>query len=549
LYECLTGTLPFPGLSVTELPNLILNTEPERPIRRDPQTPYDLEIICLKCLSKEPGKRFQNAGDLADDLGRYCQARGVAEAVSLKARFADEQLARGDFAGAEMILKQAGEDLRGHPSLTLLLQRDEFHAKWDRVHQLVLFHRCAGEAFFKHGEERYAESVALAEQGLQALGVVTLERQFVPGWLEALPLRDLSPAQQTALYQDLYRLFMLIPMMRTMPWLNRASAAKPAEAGAAFRAARAVLKEAEMLERSEKVRPAQTVVLFGRFLDNLIDKGLAGLLSPAQQPPTDETGSTNPADSYFLAQIQYFLAKSPPDEMLAGVLVSIWADLDVENPWLAAEHLLATAAHEDPNQFWTHFALGRVLLHGDNFRGAAMSFDDCVRLRPEFSVSYQFRAQALARYVAGPAMAGASVKLRQAILNDVEKDSERAWELGKDEPAIFWARGATFAVLGRECDALEAYSLGLEADEQLSQKVSRRSVLTELREYLEKLIAANANNADAYAVRALVSLREQQPDVALTDADRALELCPGHVRAIRLRAAAVEMKGVVRAQA
>jgi formylglycine-generating enzyme required for sulfatase activity len=70
LYECLTGRPPFEGPQHVVLVN-VLNDEPVPPSRLAAKVPADLETICLKCLSKEPARRYASAEELANDLRRY----------------------------------------------------------------------------------------------------------------------------------------------------------------------------------------------------------------------------------------------------------------------------------------------------------------------------------------------------------------------------------------------------------------------------------------------------------------------------------------------
>jgi hypothetical protein len=70
LYECLTGRPPFDGPQHVVLAS-VLNDEPVPPSRWEPKVPRDLGTVALKCLSKEPARRYASAEALADDLRRF----------------------------------------------------------------------------------------------------------------------------------------------------------------------------------------------------------------------------------------------------------------------------------------------------------------------------------------------------------------------------------------------------------------------------------------------------------------------------------------------
>src|SRR5262249_28754866 len=71
LYELLTGGPPFRAEAPLETLLQVQSEEPVSPSRLQSKLPRDLETICLKCLQKEPGRRYATAADLAEDLRRF----------------------------------------------------------------------------------------------------------------------------------------------------------------------------------------------------------------------------------------------------------------------------------------------------------------------------------------------------------------------------------------------------------------------------------------------------------------------------------------------
>jgi WD40 repeat protein/serine/threonine protein kinase len=77
LYELLTGLPPFRASTALETLERVRSAEAVSPRRLEPKLPRDLETICLRCLEKEPQKRFATAAELADELGRFLDGQPI----------------------------------------------------------------------------------------------------------------------------------------------------------------------------------------------------------------------------------------------------------------------------------------------------------------------------------------------------------------------------------------------------------------------------------------------------------------------------------------
>ncbi|MBY0233039.1 MAG: serine/threonine protein kinase, partial [Gemmataceae bacterium] len=141
LYECLTGRAPFKGATGMETMLQVLNQEPVPPSRLSPGIPLDLETICLKCLNKEPARRYESAEEMADDLGRFLagepiQARPLGTLGRLK-RWVWRFPAVAGLIGTVALLLVLGMAVASLLAWNLSRSRGELQATMTRIEEQV----------------------------------------------------------------------------------------------------------------------------------------------------------------------------------------------------------------------------------------------------------------------------------------------------------------------------------------------------------------------------------------------------------------------------
>ncbi len=132
LYQMLTGELPFRG-TTRMLLHQVLNEEPRPPRRINDCIPRDLETLCLRAMAKEPPRRYQTAGALADDLRRFLkgepvQARPVGQVEKLW-RWCRRNRAVASLTAAVVLLLLGGTGVATYFAIDATLEKGRADAK------------------------------------------------------------------------------------------------------------------------------------------------------------------------------------------------------------------------------------------------------------------------------------------------------------------------------------------------------------------------------------------------------------------------------------
>jgi serine/threonine-protein kinase len=203
LYELLTGRPPFRGATATETQLQVVQHEPVPPSRLNPRVPRDLETICLKCLSKDPERRYTSALALADDLRRFQEGRPILARPAGWAERSWRWVRRNPTAAALLATALALVGLASGGGVWLVQQQAERRAEAIRhadelrndVHTAVTQAASLRQGF------HFREARALLEQvreRLEPAGPDDLRGQVNQAWAELVLAEKLDKARLRA---------------------------------------------------------------------------------------------------------------------------------------------------------------------------------------------------------------------------------------------------------------------------------------------------------------------------------------------------------------
>lgn len=504
---------------------------------------------------------------------------------TLKARLArDEQkvaglVAAGAYGEADIELERIVDYLSDQTDVDLRGRRTAVASQRDRIHRLAEYDAHAKTVFPKAGQEEFEQARLACQGALRALDVLEDSR-----WWDRLPVQDLSPDQIADLRQEIYRLLLLYSGLQLVPgirslfpgqvggtprlppaWVVRllfravprlvAATLKHLvarrqlltrqdneQARAAFDRCRAALREVHRVEQAMRVdgRHSQTSILVDQLGTMLSELALGPRGEPidmakflAIKAPAEFAEPINAADYFFVALFNYFVAKRRDDgavAMFVFLLRGNFAALDAHAPLATAERLLRAAIALEPRNFWPHWVLGRTLQEAGNLAGAELAFNAAIALEPRYARGYEQRGLSLARQWAETR----DDRLRERAM----ADSRLAGRFASGDPSIYWPRGELFDELGDTKEALNAYSLWLELEEDVLGTVARGAGVGRLFRRANAVLAdqrARPFHADAHALLALVHWTWKDRTAASKAASASLGLAPNHAHALAVK--------------
>ncbi|HEV3443111.1 MAG TPA: tetratricopeptide repeat protein, partial [Gemmataceae bacterium] len=501
LFELLTGRQPFPrrtGPMESVLEQMIQDREGPPPRLRWASKAISpaVESIVRHCLEPDPGRRYQTAGQLREDLQRqmehrplqYAPDRSVRERAS-KAIRRHPRLAVALLGLLAIALIAGLATLVGfrNSQLARLGATAEYRQYRDEIQQarLMLTTRRPTD------RDQLNRGLVLAGKAMERYGVRTN-----PNWWEAVSIRRLPLQDQEQLREETSHLLLLLASITG----RQAQNGDPARRTDEVRSALELNRLAESCCLDENTLP---LLRHQRSkLSRLLDPASKPLAASAEGPSPDPA---NAADLYLLTQ-----------------------DLMEQNRPREALPLWQQAANREPKSLWAWTGLAVCYESLENHQEARACYSTCIALAPNLSWLYFKRGQAylntrqyaealadIDRYMADqPEVPEAHIN-RAIALQGLKRDADavadltKAIELGTSQTRVYFIRALLRTRLGDRRGAAQDRQKGLEL--RPSDELS-------------------------WVVRGLAQMNNGKPQAALADFNEALQLNPNSLDALQNKA-------------
>jgi tetratricopeptide (TPR) repeat protein len=507
LYEMLTGRPPFQGQSPMDTVMQVVSQEPVAPRRLQPRVPADLETICMKCLEKDPRRRYESAAALADDLGRFLtgdsiRARPVGS-VERSYRWCQRHPAQAALASVIGVIVVASA-IGGVVWRASRLERQRLDLEETRkIDEAQARHRDQIRTAAEH-------SMALAKSELHA-GRFVAAREFLRQSRDPVQTTPGLEELAKSLNEQFGRVDRLVTFSQRSDLAERQAFLE--NDGGALEHCEAALKALGVLTNPDSwwqslpnadLRPEQAaklerdaahqLLLFSLLTikDGKDDKSkrsgdtttrtldllkLHAAYRQAKGLPESMTGRIlegycyasqfrfdkirrlngsepeSASDCYFIGIAMFWAAQQPDDWISRAVTLTFpLLGVSIGEPKQTAERLLRRAVADDSAHYWSHFWLGWCLIGQADLAGSELAFSSCVTLRPEEGLAYAERARVLA-FSAARAKDG---PVRDGLVRRATADADRATRFSPGDWYVQHLLIHTFVVMQKQREASAA---------------------------------------------------------------------------------------------
>jgi tetratricopeptide (TPR) repeat protein len=583
LYHLLTGRPPFQGTTMLETLEMVRTLEPV-PVRQlQHKVPRDLETICLKCLQKDPRKRYATAEALARDLGhflagepiearpvgpverlwRWCRRNpklaglttsvailmtsvgilavittiragreraAVAEAGNMareRLQQAADAISMGDTRRAQDILNTTDPLVATAPALVDI--RTEWAALNGRVAWLVDFKKRIDKA-------RYAG--LFASQGAkEAQRLCKLARDLCPraeaGGRDGEGPPPLNPVQEQLLREDVFDVYLI---SGEVEWKLASAAGTP---DAQREAAR---RNLEWLDRAAAVLPPTRTLYARRAVYHTALGEMAAADEDERQ--VEATPPTSAVDRFWQGVAERLLGEADRAKVnekpavehyrrAAAAYVEVlrlrpdhfwayfeWATCQVRlNAQQEALVALTACTHIKPDAPWPYYNRGTILLNLKQYDSALQDFDRTLELDNDYAEAYVNRGQCLAAL-------GNHARAVADFTHVID-----TWPDGY--PKAYRSRVQSYIDLKRYREARDDYSILIRLQENRPEHVFGRGKMNILlKDYdaalsdFQRTTRRIPKNEAAYYYCGVIHLGRRQYDQALTALDQAISIKP-----------------------